>query len=416
MNYQGRLTDPTGTPRDTTVAMTFTIYADSVTTTARWSETHSSVTVEDGLFNVILGSVQMLDYSVFDTTSLWLGVKVGTAEPEISPRTRIVSTAFAQRVSTIDNTSGGKVYGSVDLTADLDVGGKATIGGNHTNTGAYGFVAGRDNTVSGDWATIGGGVDNEADGLYSTVPGGYGNRAIGDYSLATGYQANANHEGTFVFSDRSSGAFNSTGLNQFIVRAAGGVGIGTNNPTEALDVQGNLNVSGDIYGNVDNADRVDGQHYNGNWPTTLSNVQNAASNDFHNIGGTDQVNDAVADCADVDACAYTGSIKHWQWMSTVNGSGTIYDNDYVTIQQSPSDTNFQMVCGHPNGCTYVTHIKGVRSSGNLNSGDTLNVNMGFAITDARIYFAKRASGMDLLTLDVFGTNGPWMHFIGHDTK
>lgn len=40
------------------------------------------------------------------------------------------------------------------------------------------------------------------------------------------------------------------------------------------------------------ADTVDGMHYNNNWPTTLSNIQSACTNDFHNIGGTDNVNDA----------------------------------------------------------------------------------------------------------------------------
>jgi formylglycine-generating enzyme required for sulfatase activity len=35
------------------------------------------------------------------------------------------------------------------------------------------------------------------------------------------------------------------------------------------------------------ADTVDNQHYDTNWPTTLTNIQLAASDDFHNIGGTD---------------------------------------------------------------------------------------------------------------------------------
>jgi len=36
-----------------------------------------------------------------------------------------------------------------------------------------------------------------------------------------------------------------------------------------------------------NADMVDGEHYASDWPTTLSNIQSACSNDFHQIGGTD---------------------------------------------------------------------------------------------------------------------------------
>lgn len=36
-----------------------------------------------------------------------------------------------------------------------------------------------------------------------------------------------------------------------------------------------------------NADKVDNQDYNTNWPTTLANIKSALSNDFHNIGGSD---------------------------------------------------------------------------------------------------------------------------------
>lgn len=35
------------------------------------------------------------------------------------------------------------------------------------------------------------------------------------------------------------------------------------------------------------ADTVDGQHYNANWPTTLATIKSAVSNDFHSIGGAD---------------------------------------------------------------------------------------------------------------------------------
>jgi len=36
-----------------------------------------------------------------------------------------------------------------------------------------------------------------------------------------------------------------------------------------------------------NTDMVDGYHYSSTWPTTLGNIRTACSNDFHNIGGTD---------------------------------------------------------------------------------------------------------------------------------
>jgi len=38
------------------------------------------------------------------------------------------------------------------------------------------------------------------------------------------------HLGTFVWADSTNADFASTGVNQFLIRVSGGVGIGTNNP------------------------------------------------------------------------------------------------------------------------------------------------------------------------------------------
>ena len=78
MNYQGRLTDSGGEALDTTVSMEFVIYDDSTGDNSKWSETHSAVTVTGGLFNVILGTINEVDDSVFNDTSRYLGITVGT--------------------------------------------------------------------------------------------------------------------------------------------------------------------------------------------------------------------------------------------------------------------------------------------------------------------------------------------------
>jgi hypothetical protein len=88
---------------------------------------------------------------------------------------------------------------------------------------------------------VGGGGYNTAGGYAGTVGGGLENSAAGHYSFAAGYRAKANHEGTFVWNDRSIVGGNdslvSTGDNQFLIRAAGGVGIGTNSPLSPLHVE-----------------------------------------------------------------------------------------------------------------------------------------------------------------------------------
>ena len=108
---------------------------------------------------------------------------------------------------------------------------KTTVGG------------GQWNQASLDWATVGGGVNNMASGGAATVPGGNGNLAAGGNSLAAGTFARALHSGSFVWGDATYRAVESTGPNQFIIQAAGGVGINTNSPASALHVNGTVSAT-----------------------------------------------------------------------------------------------------------------------------------------------------------------------------
>jgi hypothetical protein len=119
------------------------------------------------------------------------------------------------------------------------IGGGGNDGAENRVVGSYGTVSGGlGNTAAGRYAGIGGGQANEARGHWSTVAGGRQNGAAGDYSFAAGRQAKANHVGSFVWSDAGSLDFPSTANNQFLIRASGGVGIGTNSPNEELVVDG----------------------------------------------------------------------------------------------------------------------------------------------------------------------------------
>lgn len=322
VNFQGLLTDASNVPIVGDTMVTFSVYAvPSGPDVPLWSETMPVTTDAQGRFNVLLGAFTPLDADVFSGPARYLGVTIG-AGPELTPRVRITSVAYAHRVGTVDDASGG------DITS------KVTIGPGHTNTGAEGFVAGTINTLTGDtalidggayntasgvyavigggknnkargpysvvagggnsntdsnaalgWystvsgghgntaddynavvgggegnraggfgstvggggsnsatgfmATIGGGSSNVASGTLSTIPGGNGNRAYSDESFAAGRKAVAAHSNTFVWnSDFDSIA--STGTEQFIINAAGGVGINTNAPYEDLTVNGTI--------------------------------------------------------------------------------------------------------------------------------------------------------------------------------
>jgi len=92
INYQGYLTDSGGTPVDGTVQMTFRIYDVATGGIALWTETQSSVTVSDGIYSVVLGSVTPISLS-FDT-QYFLGIEVET-DGEMIPRQALTSVGYA---------------------------------------------------------------------------------------------------------------------------------------------------------------------------------------------------------------------------------------------------------------------------------------------------------------------------------
>jgi hypothetical protein len=170
--------------------------------------------------------------------------------------------------------SGGAKNQAGNNNADLRDALYATVGGGYDNiaTSNYATVGGGfHNRANDPYATVGGGKENEASGNYATVAGGWGcagfgegatsgggffNRALGNfstipggwycvtyapYSFAAGRRAKARHDGAFVWGDSQDADMDSTGANQFLIRASGGVGINTNNPGNAtLYVRGGL--------------------------------------------------------------------------------------------------------------------------------------------------------------------------------
>lgn len=130
------------------------------------------------------------------------------------------------------------------------VGGQAgSIGGGTDNIAGTGFseryatvAGGVGNVATGVGSTIGGGSNNVAIGTASVVPGGENNEASGEYSFAAGRRAKTAFNGTFVWGDSTDEDLFASDDNQFLIRAAGGVGINTNAPAADLDVAGSFRL------------------------------------------------------------------------------------------------------------------------------------------------------------------------------
>lgn len=159
-------------------------------------------------------------------------------------------------------TVGGGYGNQAGLGATVGGGGrnrafgqKSAIAGGHNNVtnGDVGTIGGglENSTGTAFGATVGGGEQNIASGAYSTVPGGLLNSATMSYTFAAGRRAKANHSGTFVWADNSVEAdWASQADNQFLIRAAGGVGINTNNPATSLQVAKDVSSVG-MFGQIE---------------------------------------------------------------------------------------------------------------------------------------------------------------------
>jgi hypothetical protein len=379
MSFQGILKDDAGELITDTLSITFRVYDIEIGGSAIWQESVADVSIIDGNFNAVLGETTPLALG-FDA-DYWLSLQIEGDPEETEPRLKLHMTPYSARSDTTDyalnsdlldgldsgdfagavhehdanyvnegqadaissgmildgdiqfidfgqngandgqiikwdasfgwvaaddNTGGSSGWiddggvvrletagdavgiGTVEPTEKLDVSGnilvtgKATIGSGHTNAGTNAFVAGADNAASGNygtvgggqlnessgpWITIGGGYSNAASGFfstigggehnvaslnnstigggesntasgnYSTIGGGYGNTANGsystvpggwycaareDYSFAAGISAKSNHEGSVVISAHSwIDTISSGGAEQMVLRADG---------------------------------------------------------------------------------------------------------------------------------------------------------------------------------------------------
>ena len=170
--------------------------------------------------------------------------------------------------SGIGSVVGGGGYDGFNVGPNLASGAASTVGGGWGNqaTNYCATVAGGIQNSAAGWAAVGGGLANSASGIGSfvggggydgvtiagnaaggaaaAVVGGWGNNAAGNYSFAAGHQAQALHDGCFVWSDALSAGIQSTAPNQFVIGASGGVQLVGNT---GLNVNGAATFNGPIF-------------------------------------------------------------------------------------------------------------------------------------------------------------------------
>ena len=102
LSYQGTVMDNLGNPLSGSYEMTFRIYSSSADPTPLWEEMRvgqNAVPVENGFFNVMLGSLNPLPVSLANYESLFLGIQIAPDPNEMSPRSEIVGNFLTNSTS-----------------------------------------------------------------------------------------------------------------------------------------------------------------------------------------------------------------------------------------------------------------------------------------------------------------------------
>ncbi|MGC9025409.1 MAG: hypothetical protein ACP5NB_11400, partial [Chloroflexia bacterium] len=223
MSYQGKLLQ-NGSPYNGNIDITFRLYKQATGGTAFWEETQT-VSVSDGLFNVMLGAVNpMADAQEF-YEQVWLGIQPAGASSELTPRQPLGAVGYANNLlpgaTMVDPGLSGYWASFYVWTTDHP----AIYGGSATDVGVIG------ETHYTDTSAIEG---------YSYGPGGQG---------VYGY---AGHNGTGVhgYGEGDGGWAGGTGVYGEGTNGLFSAGVFGRGGTWGVFGTGDLGVagSGDVYG------------------------------------------------------------------------------------------------------------------------------------------------------------------------
>ena len=147
ISYQGRLADSGGIPLTGKYNLEFRIYDVPAGGTPLWTEMWTganSVDVSDGLFNVMLGSIDnTLASAIEGHDELYLGITVGT-DDEMEPRVQLGSVPFSMQALTVPDGSitTAKIADGAVTSRKMDA------------VEAHSYVAANENTSSTTWTDL----------------------------------------------------------------------------------------------------------------------------------------------------------------------------------------------------------------------------------------------------------------------
>jgi len=285
VRFSGTLLDENGQPRTGTAGVTFLLYKDQAGGAPLWMETQNVTLDAKGHYTALLGSTKPdgLPTELFASgEARWLAVQP-EREPEQS-RVLLLSVPYALKAMDAETLGGrpisdfvlsaSEAHSSADATqrtgtGSADAAAISTPSGPITGSGTKNFIPIWTNTtvlgnstiaeISGK-VGIGTGTTTPANTLQVVAPNQLGLLVQGPVTgVGSGIDLQTTGTGGAQWEILATGKTSAQGVGKFNIRdvstgqdrltiGTSGVGIGTTTPGFSLDVKGNTNVSGSLFG------------------------------------------------------------------------------------------------------------------------------------------------------------------------
>jgi hypothetical protein len=319
IDYQGKLTDSAGTPIDGATSMVFRIWNHVSAGSVVWAETQALVIVESGLFHVNLGAGYPIEEGLFNTDGLYLSIQVG-ADAQMTPRIPFQSVPYALVAEYAETAIGAWFYNFPDhyLThGSVGIGTATPTERLHVYLGS-GAVKAKIESGNGD-----------ADLVIA---------ATGANSPSVEFQRNGAYGAGIGFDSTRTNLF--LYHNGSVIVKDGKLGIGTMTPTNSLEVNGTVKVTGQCQGTFPRPNYDSGWRFLAVDPGVMNGVLLLN----HNLGGN--VDNYVVDVISKDTgdLEQTGINNHGIGSVNVNGSDRGYyfkklTTSSITLFRESEDTS-----------------------------------------------------------------------------
>jgi hypothetical protein len=416
INYQGVLTDGYGNPVDGTRSIQFTIYNTPTEGTPLWSESQT-VTVQKGLFGVLLGSVTPIPYSVFEGAKNYLALKVGS-DPEMSPRKRLVSVVYSFKAGNADHFAGKDTSDFIRAGQDTSISNNMLKENSVTVerilpnivSSVDGVVndGGNIDLVAGDNITI---TPNNAEKSIQISVSGTGG---GGNTLDQAYDQGGPGAGRILTAD--AGAVRIAGNDGLLVD--GNVGIGTASPQTKLDVSGTVTATA-FKGNGNQLTGVETGDWYGSHPPSVSGDLWRTGNVGVGVSNPSARLDLVAEDANGNGPTTVLELSHFAnppangiasriQMITSSAPGTYRDAAYIDAVMSSLSTETSALAFWTRKAGVMGERVRIDGSGNMgigvsNPGFKLDVN---GTVNATAFKGDGSQLTNVETGDWYGSHPP----------